>query len=112
MPKGFKNVSSILKNGNMAGNLTSTNVDISCQDNIGLQLVWTGTPVGIINVNVSLDQINWIPLTFTPSINQPAGSAGTLYLDLNQLSAMWLQVTYTSTSGSGTLDVQQASKAV
>jgi len=113
MPKGFKNVSSLLLNGDMSqATLESKHVDISCMDNIGLQIVWTGTPTGTLECDVSLDQVSWIPLTFNPAINQPAGASGTLYLDLNQLSAMWLRVVYTRVSGSGTLNVQEASKSV
>lgn len=100
-------------NGNMAGSISSAVTNIEFLDNIGLQLNFIGTPTGTFSVLVSMDYAednnrnvtnagNWIPLTFSTA-PQATGAPGNIYLDLNQLSAPWIQVQYTPASGSGTL---------
>jgi len=101
----------------MTGNLTSAITNIQFLDNIGIQLNFTGSPVGYFQVQVSIDYAqdnqgnvtnagNWTPLYFTQitSTNVPTSSGSPIYLDLSELSAPWIQVTYTATSGSGTLN--------
>jgi hypothetical protein len=94
----------------MAASFNGTPVYIQFEDNIGIQLVWTGAnPIGTIGVQVSANYNpntqagTWTPLQLTPGTNltvSPGGSAGNAYLDLNQLSAPWIQVTYTTAGGS------------
>lgn len=93
--------------------ITSTAVEIQNQDNIGIQLHWTGTPTGAFAFQVSSDYRvdiegnvqnagNWIALTLNPAI-AAAGSADDAYVDFNQLSALYIRVVYTPSSGTGTL---------
>jgi len=93
----------------MASSISGTPVNIQFTDNVGIQLSWTGAdPLGTIGVQVSLDyNANTEAGTWTPlEINgaaltvAPGGTAGNAYLDLNQLSAPWIQVTYTTASSS------------
>lgn len=105
----------------MSGDLTSTITNIQYLDNIGLQLVFTGTPTGSFFVDVSIDHSQspptetvtnngtWTPITFTSS-PVASGAAGNIYIDLNQLSAPWLRVRYVRDSGSGTLNAYVAAK--
>lgn len=92
----------------MSGNLTSSVTSIQWMDNIGVQLVWTGSPVGNFFVDVSADYDantnnpgNWTPIALSPAPTTAAGSP--IYIDMNQLSAPFIRVRYVSTSGSGTL---------
>jgi len=112
----------LIKNASMTGAITSAAVETKQQDNIGIQFNWTGTPTGTFSVMVSLDHKqdaqgnvtvpgNWIPLTLSPAITA-TGSANTAYVDLNQLSAAYIQVVYTPTSGTGTLNVFIGGKGV
>ena len=98
----------------MSGNLISAVVEIKNQDNIGVQLHWTGTPTGSFSVQISSDheqdingnvQVpgNWVSLPLNPAISA-SGSGDDAYVDLNQLSAQYMRVTYTAVSGSGVLD--------
>ncbi len=98
----------------MASSFNGTPANIQEFDNVGIQLKWTGSnPIGTINVQVSLDydtrfpsSATWTLLedgTGTPIVITPAGAAGTGYFDLNQLSAMWVQVVYTTAGGSNGL---------
>jgi hypothetical protein len=94
----------------MAGVISSSIQNVSNFDNIGLQVTWTGTPTGIIQVLGSVDGVTFYALTFNPVLTQPAGSAGGYLIDLNQFPWPFLQVTYAQTSGAGTLDVWLNSK--
>jgi hypothetical protein len=77
---------------------------------MGIQLVWTGTPTGTFDIQVSLDHRQdaygnvtnpgtWSSLTISPSPSSPAGSASNTYIDINQLSAPYVRVVYTKGSG-------------
>lgn len=106
----------------MASSLNSPAVEIKLQDNIGVQLKWTGAPVGTLGVQVSSDYLedsqgnilnagNWVSLPLSPAITA-AGAPDDAYIDLNQLSAMYVRVTYTRTSGTGALSAIVVGKAV
>lgn len=108
--------------GSMTGNLTSPAVNIQYLDNTGIELDWSGTPVGTFNVQVSISYTQdsqgnitnagtWNNITLNP---QPAatGSAGSYYIEVNQTSATWIRVTYTAGSSTGTLNGYVSSKEV
>jgi len=110
-------------NGDMSqSSITSAVSNIEFLDNIGLQLVFTGTPTGTFSVELSIDYqqdqqgnvINagtWTPMSF--SITPVAsGAAGSVYIDINQISAPWMRVKYTKTSGTGTLQGYLTAKMV
>lgn len=106
----------------MGASITSEPLDIRYQDNISLQFHYTGTPTGTFDIQVSNDYNkqdpsgtqnsagNWVSLGV--SMTNPAGAAGDDFYDLNQMSAMWLRVVYTRTSGTGTLTVTAAGKMI
>lgn len=106
----------------MAASVTSSIAPIQEQDNIGVQLHWTGSPVGAFTIEVSMDhkqdsqgnvQVagNWISLTLDPTITA-SGSGDDAYIDLNQLSAPYVRVVYTRTSGTGSLTAYITGKGV
>lgn len=102
---------SLIKDGDMSGDITSIPLEIRLQDNIGFQLIWTGTPVGTFDVQISADKIIWnsIPLATIISAN---GTADTAYIDLMQLSAFYIRLVYNRTSGTGILNAQGLGKGV
>lgn len=102
--------------------ITSRAIEIIRQDNVGIQLNWTGTPTGTFDFQVSVDhkedsngvvmeEGNWVSIPLTTPITA-AGSPDSAYVDFNQLSAAYMRVVYTKTSGSGTLDGFIAAKGV
>lgn len=107
----FRNIAA----GDMSqATITSSVTNIQFLDNIGIQLTFTGAPVGTFEVQVSADYAqddngnvtnagNWTSITLSPS-PAAAGSGSTIYIDMNQLSAPWIRVKYTKTSGTGTLN--------
>jgi len=103
----------LIQNGNMSGNLTSQNVELEFMDNIGIHVVWTGTPTGTLSVQISLDPTNlgWVSIPFT-SPTQPSGSGGSDYFEVNQSTAAYVRLIYTAASGSGTLNAKIAIKSV
>ena len=110
-----------ITNGDMsAASITSKVTNIERADNIGLQFNFTGTPVGVFSVEVSIDFAqdylgnvtnagNWVPVTLDP-VPVASGSAGSVYLDLHLVSFPWIRVVYTKTSGSGTLNAYISTK--
>ena len=102
--------------------LTSSVVEIRNQDNVGIQLSWTGTAVGTFAVQISINHAedangnvtvagDWVPLTLSPSI-AAAGSADSAIIDLNQMSASYIRVVYTRSSGTGTLNAYITAKGI
>ncbi len=83
---------------------------VANKDNIGLQIIFTGTMVGVLTVNCSIDNVHFDPLTFNPALSQPAGSNLRYLIDLNQLPFPYFNVSYTNASGSGTLAVYFSTK--
>lgn len=106
----------IITNGDMSqASLTSIVVPIQFEDNVGMQFVWTGSPVGTFTVQVSLDQINWStipPTSFSGTYPIPGTTSSPGYLDMALLSAAFVRVIYTKSSGSGTLNVLCVAKSV
>lgn len=121
-----------ITNGNMASaSLTSAVTNIQWLDNIGIQLNFTGSPVGDFAVQVSADYAqddngnvtnpgNWVPLTLTYLVGStfvsaqsvPTSVGSPIYLDLNELSCPWIRVVYTKTSGTGTLNAFITAKMI
>lgn len=90
----------------MTSDITSDVTNIQYLDNIGIQLNFTGNPQGTFYAEVSADYArdnegnvtdagNWVALSLSPNPSA-SGSADNIYLDLNQLSAPWIRVTYTN----------------
>lgn len=112
----------ILSAESMGADITSGPVEIRNQDNIGLQLKWTGTPTGDFSAQISSDYLedaegnvlnagNWVTLPLSPAI-AAAGSADDAYIDLNQMSAMYVRLVYTRSSGTGALSVIVVGKGI
>lgn len=112
--KQYLNYQNIVSGDMSLATITSSVTSIKRLDNIGIQLNWTGTPTGTFQVQISADYAqdnqgkitnvgNWIPLVLSPA-PAASGSAGNAYVDINQISAPWIRVVYTKTSGVGTLN--------
>jgi hypothetical protein len=113
----------IVSNGDMSlTSITSKVTNIQFLDNIGVQLDFTGSPIGTFVVQVSADYAtdylgnvtnagHWINVNL-PQSPVASGSAGDIYIDLNQLSAPYLRVVYTKGSGTGTLNAVVTAKMI
>jgi hypothetical protein len=77
--------------------------DINQQHNVGLDVRFVGTMAGTLTVNCSNDGVVFTALTFNPAITQPSGSSLNFLVNLNNLPFRYVQVSYTNSTGSGTL---------
>lgn len=101
----------VLTAGDMSGNLTTPGVDMLSLPFGAIELVWSGTPTGTFSVDGSIDNAatynlvtNWYPTgTF---INAPSGSPGSTLINLMGIGFRWIRVSYTRSSGSGSLNVK------
>ncbi len=99
----------IVTNGSLTGNITSTAVDLVRTQQYSIQAVWTGSPVGTIQLNVSNDigscanASNWV--TYTSSLQTVNGGAGNFLWNVSYANYNCVEVVYNFTSGSGTLNV-------
>lgn len=93
-------------------------------DNNSYELVWTGSPVGTFNVQVSQDYApgtgpnsdpinpgNWTDVVLSVPV-VATGSANYAYIELTQLSAPYMRISYTSVSGTGTLNAYVTGKSI
>lgn len=112
-----------IKAGDGSGDLISDTTNIQFLDNIGFQIDMTGTMTGQFFVQCSADydrqpegQVvnpgHWVSLTLNPSATVTGGSPTDIYIDINQLSAPWIRLIYTHTSGSGTVEAFLTAKMV
>lgn len=92
----------------LAAGYTSPAMGVMQADIIGLQLNYTGAPVGTFQIQASLDQVNWTALyltvngTVTNSIAVPANTSP-IFVDMYGSSAPFIRVVYAGT-GASTLD--------
>ena len=96
----------------LTSSFESEPLDIQYMDNIGVQINWDSSDgYGTFNIEVSLDKEIWnaLPLSSFIQVNL---SPGTAYVDLNQLSAVYLRVAYSRQSGSGFVDVWTTAKII
>jgi hypothetical protein len=102
--------------------ITSKVTNILNLDNVGIQLNWSGAPVGTFAIQVSMDYQqdaqgnvtkagNWVSIALSPAL-AAAGSGDSAYADLAGLSAPWIRVVYTKTSGTGTLNAFISGKRI
>ena len=116
----------LVTNGSMASNITSNVLSTQMVDDIGIQLDWTGSPVGTVAIQVSLNySVNpdgsvrnagtWATLptsAFSGTYPVPGTTTSPGFLDIPLTSATAIRVVYTASSGSGTLNVVAVAKGV
>lgn len=105
----------------MAANFTSDPVHVMFSDNIGIQLVWTGTPTGTFGIQVSntatllpngsITGGTWSTYTLS-SAPAPSGSASNDTININQLPYAFIRLTYAKSGGSGACTAVLTAKPV
>jgi hypothetical protein len=114
---------------NLANNVAMTqtiNTNGINLNQIGLysvQVVWTGSPVGQIKLQISNDPVQVVtsPMTANPAGNvvnwsdysgtpQVVNGAGSFFWKINDVSELWVRVVYLFTSGTGSLLAQAVIK--
>lgn len=112
-------VYSIISAGNLAGNLTSTSIDVRGWDNPQIELVSTGSPTGTFAVDCTINSITppgpvaqtWVALPLSP-VPTLAGSASNIIIEINNTGCSYLRVRYVFTSGTGTVNAYARAKMI
>jgi len=105
---------SVFTNQSMSTTVHSPATIINFVTGVGYDLSWTGTPTGVFSVEISNTYSlnadgsvgnagNWAPVTLSTPITA-SGSADNAFINLAGLEAYAVRLTYTRTSGSGTLN--------
>ena len=107
--QGSGSIPSGIVGGTMATTATiySQILDISRFDNIFIDVIWSGTPVGTLAVELSASGIVFTTIpaaSFNPTLVSPAGSAAKLGLNIPLMGAKYLLLVYTNSSSTGTLN--------
>ncbi len=95
-------------------NIIYTNIlGLRQSDNQGIEINWTGTPTGTLQVMVSNSGIqgNFHALTYSPALAQPVGSAGGYVIANIGIPFQYMYLKYTNISGSGTITAYSQCKA-
>ncbi len=114
--------SQILTSQSLGASFSSPATNVLLLDNVAIQLnVTTSDAVGTFTVEGSLDHVeangvisnagNWVALNLS-AVPTLSGSSTSFLLDLNQVSFPWIRVTYTRTSGTGTVNAYISAKAI
>ena len=90
------------------------------QDNVSLQIYWTGSLVGEIQVFVSNDNVspklgqtvtNWSQLDFGSTLTVD-GTHTDMLININQNSFSFIAIGYVATSGTGNITAQLTSRMI
>lgn len=93
---------SVITAGSMAGNLTSTAQNLDFVNSYCIQTRWTGTtPVGTLSFQLSNDGTNYTEFRSLAV----SGNTGSDALNVEIPAYSWVQVVYTRTSGTGTMNM-------
>lgn len=98
----------VIADGSMGGNLSTSSIEVSEVALGSVHAIWSAgsTPVGDLIVSGSNDNS-----TFTTiSTDAVSGNSGSLLKRLGSIDFAYLKVSYTRTSGSGTLNVYVCGK--
>jgi len=106
----------------MGASVTSAVTDVRFLDNIGFQVIWTGTPTGSFDVQGSMDYAlgsgstvlnagTWTSIPLSGLVN-PAGSASNIPISITEFPFPYIRLVYTRVSGTGTLNAYISAKAV
>lgn len=112
----------LLTNVSMAASVSSSPINIQQMSYVGFDVSWTGTPVGTFSVEVSntykqsgegvvLVAGNWTALTLSAVVSA-TGTSGNGFIDIDGVSADWIRLTYTRTSGTGSLSATASAKVI
>ncbi len=98
----------------LSANFSTGTVAVPYLDNVGIQINISATAgaSGNFTVNVSLDNVTFIPLVMsgTPAVS---GVNDNILISLNQLPFRYMNLTYTSaTAGTGSCDIYIMAKEI
>jgi len=93
----------IATNASMSADVESEVIDLSKTNGYCIYANFTGTPVGSIKLQVSIDAINYVDLI---NSSTAIAAAGDIMWEVTNAFYDKVKVVYTRTSGTGVLNVQ------
>lgn len=99
--------------GSMGADITGPTTTITYQDQVCYQVSWlgaSGSAIGTIAVQGSVDNITFHDITFTPALTQPNADDGGYLINMALVPFTYIRVKYTRSSGTGTLTVNMSTK--
>lgn len=97
----------------MGADITGPTTTISYQDQVCYQVSWlgaSGSAIGTIAVQGSVDNVTFHDITFTPALTQPNADDGGYLINMALVPFTYIRVKYTRSSGTGTLTVKMSTK--
>lgn len=87
-------------------------IDMLCMDIASIEIQWTGDPTGVISIDGSNGGTVWYPTGM--AVNNPAGNGASdnTLLDLSRTSFRYISISYTNSSGSGTVTAIAIAKGI
>jgi hypothetical protein len=112
----------VFVNASMTSTVHSLPTNIKQMPYVSYDLSWTGSPTGTFTVEVSdtyqqsgegvvINAGNWTALTLSTTVTA-SGSAGSAFIDVRGTAATWIRLTYTPSSGTGTLNASMSAKVL
>ena len=92
----------------MASDFQSSVTNVQFMDRVSYSVVWTGSAVGTLIVQSSLDGTNWTDLDMNQIVM--ANADDTAVIDIAATGIPQLRLSYTATSGTGSLDAYVSAK--
>lgn len=89
-------------------------IDAKYLDNVSVQAIFTGSPVGALSVQVSNDtttaQANVGTWTDYSGMAYTISAAGDIVFNMSNVGSRWIRLVYYKTSGTGTLNAYVSGK--
>lgn len=99
----------LVTNGDMSGDYISPVQQLTQMAICAIQATWDSAPVGVLNLQISNDNIIWTDYTCSST---DVNGAGNFLWNLVSIGFQYVRVQYVSTSGSGNLNVTVNGKGV
>lgn len=90
-----------LASTNLGASLVSDPLELIATKDFGIQIAYTGSPVGVLELQSSWDRVNWTPIAF--SQQQINAAPGTHAWNFQRAAFPFVRVAWNRTSGSGTI---------
>lgn len=98
----------LLSAQDLSSSFVSASTHVQLYDRIAYSVSWTGTAVGRLIAQGSLDNINFSDLDMNPILMANATDTG--ILDIQATGVPFVRLSYTATSGAGSLDAFVSAK--
>jgi hypothetical protein len=104
----------MIDGGDLSSNITSSTTSVINLDKASISISWSGSsPVGTIEVEARNGEADpWTALDFGGSTISISGNSGSHRILLNETPFTDVRVSYTATSGTGTIDAIITAKQV